>query len=97
MNTVRTCKKGHRYTKSTDCPVCPVCEQMKTDGPFRTILSAPASRALESAGITDLQELANHTESEILRLHGMGPASIPKLRSALLKAGLRFHGNRGIT
>ncbi|SMP41766.1 RNA polymerase, alpha chain C terminal domain [Sphaerochaeta associata] len=86
----QTCERGHTYEKSTDCPVCPICERMKTEGPFRAILSSPASNALESAGITNLQELANHTESEILKLHGMGPASIPKLRAALSNAGLRF-------
>lgn len=90
VKTVRTCKRGHTYEKSTDCPVCPICERMKTEGPFRAILSSPASSAFESAGINNLQELANHTESEILKLHGMGPASIPKLRIALSNAGLRF-------
>mgnify|MGYP007014263950 CR=1 FL=1 len=25
----RTCKKGHRYTKTSDCPTCPICEAEK--------------------------------------------------------------------
>lgn len=28
--TLRTCKKGHRYYKSSDCPVCPACEKERT-------------------------------------------------------------------
>ena len=60
----QTCERGHTYEKSTDCPVCPICERMKTEGPFRAILSSPAFNALESAGITNLQELANHTDQK---------------------------------
>jgi DNA repair protein RadC len=53
-------------------------------------LSAPARRALEGAGLTTLAKLAKTTEREILALHGMGPASMPKLRAALEKAGKKF-------
>jgi hypothetical protein len=24
--TLRICDKGHQYYKSSDCPICPVCE-----------------------------------------------------------------------
>jgi phosphoserine aminotransferase len=30
QGTLRTCKKGHSYSKSTDCPTCPVCEREKS-------------------------------------------------------------------
>jgi DNA-directed RNA polymerase alpha subunit len=53
-------------------------------------LAAPARRALESAGITTLAQLALRSEGEILALHGMGPSSLPKLRAALAAAGLSF-------
>lgn len=53
-------------------------------------LSAPALRALHNANITSLAQLAQYTETEILSLHGMGPSSIPKLRSALQSKGLSF-------
>ena len=53
-------------------------------------LAAPARRALESAGITTLAQLALRSEAEILALHGMGPSSLPKLRAALAAAGLSF-------
>lgn len=89
--TLRTCKQGHSYYKSTDCPACPVCETKKkpTDG-FLSLLSAPARRALESIGIKTVKQLAQHTQKEILSLHGMGPASLPKLLIALKEAGLTF-------
>lgn len=55
-------------------------------------LAAPARRALENKGIKTLQHLATFSEAEILQLHGMGPGSIPKLRTALEKEGLSFAG-----
>ncbi|TND01812.1 MAG: hypothetical protein FD123_4188 [Bacteroidetes bacterium] len=88
---LRTCRKGHTYYKSSDCPTCPVCEQERKpkDG-FLALLSAPARRALENKGIATLKQLAACSEAEILKLHGMGPASLPKLHSALKGEGLSF-------
>ncbi|RED66365.1 hypothetical protein DFP95_101864 [Cohnella lupini] len=57
---------------------------------FLSVLSAPARRALENNGITTLQQLSAYSEVEILRFHGMGPGSIPKLRVALQTGGLAF-------
>ena len=57
---------------------------------FSSVLSAPACRALENAGIHTLKELSQKTEKEILQLHGMGKSSLPKLKSALAGAGLSF-------
>ena len=92
--SLRICKNGHRYYKSTDCPTCPICEQERKplEG-FLSLLAAPARRALEHAGIKTLDELAKWTESEILELHGMGPGSIPKLRKALKSKGYSFRKN----
>ncbi|MET3697038.1 RNA polymerase alpha subunit [Bacillus oleivorans] len=88
---VRTCNKGHQYYKSSDCPTCPICEQeRKPDSGFFSLLSAPARRALEHNGITTLQQLSTYSEKEILQFHGMGPASLPKLRAALKENGLSF-------
>jgi hypothetical protein len=91
MKTKRTCPKGHTYFKSSDCPTCPICEQEKkpADG-FLSELSAPARRALENNGITTLEQLSEYTEVGLLQLHGMGPASMPKLRAALAAADLHF-------
>ncbi|MBL7703428.1 MAG: RNA polymerase alpha subunit C-terminal domain-containing protein [Ferruginibacter sp.] len=91
MKNKRICAKGHTYFKTSDCPVCPVCEQgRKPANGFLEQLSAPARRALESKGITTVQQLAEFSKKEILALHGMGPASVPKLTSALQTAGLDF-------
>ncbi|WP_057915786.1 RNA polymerase alpha subunit C-terminal domain-containing protein [Peribacillus muralis] len=87
----RTCSKGHRYYKSSDCPTCPTCEQeRKPESGFLSQLSAPARRALEHNGVTSIQQLSTFTEKEILKFHGMGPASLPKLRAALQDNGLTF-------
>lgn len=87
----RICPNGHVFYKSSDCPVCPVCEEEKkpSDG-FLSLLSAPARRALTNAGIVTLQQLSKKRESEILKLHGMGPGSIPRLQAALRSKGLSF-------
>lgn len=88
---LRTCTQGHNYFKSSDCPTCPVCEeQRKPIGSFLSVLSAPARRALEREGILSLEQLANFSEKEILKLHGMGPSTLPKLREALSAKGLNF-------
>jgi len=91
QKNLRTCSKGHQYYKSTDCPTCPACEQeRKPENGFLALLSAPARRALENNGITTLQQLSTYSEKEILAYHGMGPASLPKLRAALEDNGLSF-------
>ncbi len=91
MKNKRICIKGHTYFKTSDCPVCPICEQeLKPITGFLAELPAPARRALENKGITTVRQLATCSKKEILALHGMGPASIPKLSNALHKAGLAF-------
>jgi len=91
LKTLRTCPNGHQYYKSSDCPVCPVCENERKadDSPFAG-LGAPARRALENAGITTVHQLAEFREKEILKFHGMGPGSMPKLRDILTGNGLSF-------
>src|SRR6185312_3726410 len=89
--TLRTCSKGHKYYKSTDCPTCPICEQeRRPENGFLSLLGAPARRALENHGITTMEKLSGFTEKEILSLHGMGPSTMPKLREALEAKNLSF-------
>ncbi|MGG0206458.1 Uncharacterized protein BWINRA5_01606 [Bacillus mycoides] len=91
MATLRTCDQGHEYYKSSDCPTCPTCEkERKPKEGFLSLLSSPARRALEHHGITTEAELSKYSEKEILKLHGIGPASLPKLRAALEDKGLSF-------
>ncbi|KMJ59098.1 hypothetical protein AB685_08520 [Bacillus sp. LL01] len=89
----RTCSNGHTYYKSSDCPTCPNCEQeRKPNSGFLAALSAPARRALEHHQITTLEQLSGYSEKELLKFHGMGPASLPKLRAVLEEAGFSFKG-----
>lgn len=92
--TLRTCANGHRYMKSSDCPVCPVCakDAQPTDGLLST-LAAPAARALQQAGITDVQTLARFTEKEISALHGIGPSVMKVLREKLAAVQLSFRSH----
>jgi hypothetical protein len=87
----RVCRKGHQYFKSSDCPTCPICEDEKKpqDG-LLSKLSAPARRALEGIGVKSVKDLAKYREVEILKLHGMGPGSIPTLKQSLKAQGLSF-------
>ncbi|PBQ33566.1 hypothetical protein CNR22_17895 [Sphingobacteriaceae bacterium] len=88
---VKICLNGHKYYKNTNCPTCPICEaDGKPKHGFMCGLSAPARRALETNSIKTLRQLSQFSEKEILAFHGMGPASIPKLRQALNKEGLYF-------
>jgi len=89
--TLRTCKNGHQYYKSSDCPTCPICEEAKKpkDG-FLSLLHAPARRALENADIKTLKQLSRFSEKDILKLHGIGKTAIPLLKNELNKIGLTF-------
>lgn len=91
LKNLRVCPKGHKYFKSSDCPVCPICEkERKPKSGFLSLLSAPARRALESNNITSLKQLSKYTEKEILNFHGIGKSSIPKLHAALKAEGLKL-------
>lgn len=92
--SLKVCENGHEFFKSSDCPTCPKCEEAKKpQNGFLATLSAPARRALENENINSLEKLANFSEKEILKLHGMGKSSIPKLKWALEQIGLRFKQN----
>ena len=53
-------------------------------------LAVPARRALIGAGYTRLEQLTKVKESEVMRLHGMGPNAMKVLRNALRERGLSF-------
>ncbi len=50
-------------------------------------LGGPALRALASAGIRSMAEVARWTEADLARLHGMGPKALGALQSALAAKG----------
>lgn len=53
-------------------------------------IGSPATRALEAAGYTRLEQLTRVTEADLARLHGMGPKALGILREALEAQGLSF-------
>jgi predicted flap endonuclease-1-like 5' DNA nuclease len=53
-------------------------------------LGAPADRALAQAGYTRLEQFADVTEKDLLRLHGVGPKAVRLLRAALETHHLTF-------
>lgn len=53
-------------------------------------IGAPARRALAGIGVTRLDQLVEHTEAELLALHGFGPRALRILGEALDAVGLTF-------
>lgn len=53
-------------------------------------IAKPALRALENAGLRQLDDLTGISEGELSKLHGMGPKAITILRQALAKKDLSF-------
>lgn len=53
-------------------------------------IGAPATRALEAAGYTNLKQLTKVSEAEVAQLHGMGSKALGILREALKAEGLSF-------
>jgi DNA-directed RNA polymerase alpha subunit len=87
----KTCKFGHTFYKSSDCPTCPTCEKLKEPASgFLALLSNPARNALLHEGIDTIQKMSEYTEKEIMKIHGIGKASLPAFKKALEDAGLTF-------
>jgi len=87
----KTCSKGHKFYKSSDCPTCPICEAAKKPkSGFLSLIAAPARRALEKENISTLKKLSSFRESEIKNLHGMGPKALSTLRSVLQENKLTY-------
>lgn len=68
----------------------PVRKSERQKKVFFLFFQRQQERALEHHGIHNVEELSKYSEKEILKLHGMGPASLPKLRKALEESGLSF-------
>ncbi len=94
IKKLKICSRGHKFYKSSDCPVCPKCwagyYRKRSQNDFPNTLAAPALRALLGAKITMLAQLVKHTEVEISDLHGMGPKAMGQLKIAMRKRRLSF-------
>ncbi len=84
----RTCPSGHTFEKTSACPVCPRCEAERLAGSPLPRIGAPATRALERAGVTRLEQLTGWSRSRLLSTHGVGPRAVALLEEALGAQGL---------
>ena len=53
-------------------------------------LAQPAQRALAGAGYSRLEQLTQITETDLKKLHGIGPNALKQLRAALEAKGWSF-------
>lgn len=60
----------------------------ETGDGFPRGIGAPATRALNHAGFTKLEQLTKATEAELMALHGFGAKALDILQAALNDQGL---------
>ncbi|MGM0840314.1 MAG: DNA-binding protein [Bacillota bacterium] len=53
-------------------------------------ISKPANRGLHHAGFYRLEQFTGVSESDILKIHGVGPKAVRILNEALKEKGLSF-------
>ena len=65
--------------------------KLKTEPiPLPSKLGQPAERALASAGINTLEDCCQFRETELAKLHGVGPNALTKIKAAMAEHGLYF-------
>lgn len=64
--------------------------QLGGQGDLPHAIGNPARRALANAGYSRLEQLTQVRESDLLRMHGVGPKAIERLREALQSRGQSF-------
>lgn len=52
-----------------------------------------AARELSQNGITSLEQVAGHSQKELLAIHGVGPKAVRILGEALATRGLSYKGS----
>ena len=88
----RPCPAGHMVEKTSTCPVCPQCEAARLAASPLPRIGAPATRALERAGVTRLDQLTSWSRSRLLATHGVGPKAVAILEEALAARGMGLTG-----
>lgn len=58
--------------------------------PLPPKLSQPAQRALANAGIKTLGDCCQFRETQLAKLHGVGPNALNKIKAAMTEHGLHF-------
>lgn len=66
-----------------------------TAGTPLPFIGRPAAGALEQFGITTLEQVVEHSEAELLGLHGVGPKAIRLLADELARLGWRWTRRTG--
>ncbi|MBL8595636.1 MAG: hypothetical protein JNK01_23350 [Devosia sp.] len=54
------------------------------------MIGRPATQALHLIGIATLEQVARHSQRELLALHGVGPKAVRILKAELEAHGLEF-------
>lgn len=91
--SLKSCPNGHTFEKTSDCPVCPICSARDMEEIFGKDfpnIGNPAKRALYHLKVTSIEDLQQHSEKELLALHGFGPRALQILKDELGKDGLEF-------
>ncbi len=57
-------------------------------------IGKPAERALTNAGYVCLEQFTQVSAAELLKLHGVGPKALGRIREALQAKGLAFAGEQ---
>jgi ERCC4-type nuclease len=87
-----------RKTRKTSCPITKSKRKRAAankqtaaiQNNFPSGIAQPALRALANAGYTSLEQLTKVKETDLQKLHGMGPKAISNLRAALKAKGHSF-------
>ncbi|SNR27472.1 Helix-hairpin-helix domain-containing protein [Haloechinothrix alba] len=66
---------------------------MRPVGDLPDEIGKTAARELALNGITSLQQVADHSEKELLAIHGVGPKAVAILGEALAAQGLDYKGS----
>jgi large subunit ribosomal protein L21 len=80
-------KKDDAAEKPKEAPASTAAETASAGG-LPDGIGKPATRALEEAGLSTLEQVASKTEEELLALKGIGPKAVEALAEALADANL---------
>ncbi len=83
-------KKDEAAAKPKEAPA-PAAADTPSAGGLPEGIGKPATRALEEAGLTTLEQVASRTEEELLALKGIGPKAVETLAKALADANLSLN------